>query len=64
MPRGWNGGFTSLEQICVGSGYYCTAKEGIDTAAEEIVMQVCDHPDRYDRLMYCVNNSGDTLIGM
>ena len=65
MPTGWHGGFRSLEESCVGTGYNCTAKEGIDMAAEEIVMQVYDNPDRYDRLMYCVNNNpGDTLIGM
>ena len=65
MPTGYAGGFQSLTELCEGPGFRCTAKEGIDTAADEIVEQVCDNPDRYDRIYYC-KNAGDEeeLIGM
>ena len=34
-------------------------------ATDEIIMQVCDHPGRYDKIYYCKNaNDDEELIGM
>ena len=34
-------------------------------ATDEIIMQVCDHPERYDKIYYCKNtNDDEELIGM
>ena len=43
----------------VGYNFELTAKEGIDMATDEIVMQVCDHPERYDKIYYCKNANDD-----
>ena len=65
MPTGHHGGFQSLDEPVSGYGFDCTAKEGIDIATEEIVMQVCDNPERYDKIYYCKNaNDDEDLIGM
>ncbi len=65
MPTGHYGGFRSLDEHCLGHNFNCTAKEGIDVATEEIVMQVCDNPERYDKIYYCKNaNDDEELIGM
>jgi hypothetical protein len=65
MPTGCYGGFKSLDEKCSGIGFCLTAKEGIDMATEEIIMQVCDYPDRYDKIYYCKNADDDEeLIGM
>ena len=65
MPTGHYGGFQSLDELCLGHNFNCTAKEGIDLATEEIVMQVCDNPGRYDKIYYCKNaNDDEELIGM
>ena len=50
MPTGHHGGFTSLDENCVGRDFELTAKEGIDMATDEIIMQVCDHPERATRM--------------
>ena len=36
MPTGHYGGFQSLDELCLGHNFNCTAKEGIDLATEEI----------------------------
>lgn len=73
MPTGCFEGFTSLQQVCVrtnfqipsiGVGNSFTAKQVIDAASEEIVMQVCDNPERYDKIYYCTNSADEDLIGM
>ena len=63
MPTGHYGGFSSMDEWC--DGFNCTAKAGIDLATTDIVTQVCDNIDRYDRIYYCFN-AGDQekLIGM
>ena len=35
MPTGHYGGFTSLDEKCVGYNFELTAKEGIDMATDE-----------------------------
>lgn len=65
MPTGHYYGFTGLDDTCVGPNFELTAKEGIDMATDEIIMQVCDHPERYDKIYYCKNaNDDEELIGM
>ena len=60
MPTGHHGGFQSLDEVVSGSGFNCTAKEGIDIATEEIVMQVCDNPERYDKIYYGLSTTART----